>query len=315
MTVQSVKFPETCYIENGNIILSEDKLECIVTIDGNDYVLDTLLSKGGNSFIIGLKYTEDYDEYSEICLIMKVCKFNDNKKAKKRFKQEITILEELNNKKGSPVITIFHSGKVQINIHRDTNLSPVEYLYYTMEYAISDLTKHIEESDFNDSGKAMMAYNIIQAFRRFHELGYYHRDIKSDNILLTDKSTIKIGDLGLAVDRNYFYSLDKKGEKIGPYGWLSPEAVNKAIVENTTYYSEYDCMIDHKSDIFQLGKLLWFVFNRNLPIGIIKFDDFLCGYVEVFNIIEKMLSHKKDSRPNLPEVSKTLYQFYQQTIT
>jgi serine/threonine protein kinase len=72
-------------------------------------------------------------------------------------------------------------------------------------------------------------------------LGYYHRDLKPDNILISD-NTWKIGDLGLVSRRNNEFNLDKVAALIGPRGWYSPEALNKYLTEDKNLEFSYDCM-------------------------------------------------------------------------
>jgi hypothetical protein len=86
--------------------------------------------------------------------------------------------------------------------------------------------------------------------------------------------------------------------------------MNKLLTERTN--SEFDCKIDFSSDIFQLGKLFWFILQGNLPIGLVNKDDFLTDDLELFELICKMLEHKKGAnrRPvNVNEVKELFKPF------
>ena len=127
------------------------------------------------------------------------------------------------------------------------------------------------------------------------KIGFYHRDLKPDNIFIVDK-TWKIGDLGLIASRDQDYNIDLPNELIGPKGWFCPEAMNKYLTENIEFPISFDCNIDHQSDIFQLGKIFWYIFQGNAPIGSIKRNDFKIKDERIYEIIRRMINHSKAKR-------------------
>ena len=138
------------------------------------------------------------------------------------------------------------------------------------------------------------------------KLGYYQRDIKHDNIFIIGGYKWKIGDGGLLEDRKS-ETLDGVAEFIGPRGWITTEAMNKYLCEAYGYTFKHNCSIDHKSDIFQLGKVFWYIFQHNAPIGNIKESDFLIKENGIFPIIKTMLNYSKKSRyNNIDEITKLL---------
>lgn len=109
--------------------------------------------------------------------------------------------------------------------------------------------------------KINLCLQIATGLKELNDLGFYHRDLKPDNILIFD-NTWKIGDLGLIAFRDRDNNLyDKKNDFIGPKGWLSPEAMNKYLQSDNNKY-QFDCDIDHQSDIFQLGKVFGISFKE-----------------------------------------------------
>jgi serine/threonine protein kinase len=205
------------------------------------------------------------------------------------------------------IIEIENDGIVEIN----GNLFP----YYTMEKADTDLKECLlYETQFDIQEKFNLCKNIFFAIKQLHSLGIYHRDIKPDNVFMFEstnegdnakKFTWKLGDLGLISERDKDY--DDLGERIGPFGWISPEAMNKFLTERAKLH--HDCKIDEKSDIFQLGELFWFIFMLNSPIGQIYSDDFNCdtdNADEFFETIKTMLSHQKAKRFTVREVENKL---------
>ena len=88
----------------------------------------------------------------------------------------------------------------------------------------------------------------------------------------------------------------KKNDFIGPKGWLSPEAMNKYLQSDNNKY-KFDCNIDHQSDVFQLGKVFWYILQGNAPIGNIRRSDFFDGHDDIYSVLKYMLNHSKKKRP------------------
>ena len=145
-----------------------------------------------------------------------------------------------------------------------------------------------------------MCLEVLEGIQQLHSLDIYHRDIKPDNILHTSNGW-KIGDLGLVDFRDSDFEIKELGEKIGPIGWLSPEAANKFLCEGEkkSNPNNHDCILNYNSDIFQLGKLFWYIFQGNIPIGQIDEDDFIVKDKELFDLLFNMLSHTKSKRSEL----------------
>jgi serine/threonine protein kinase len=304
-----ITLPEKCFIDHRfRLVLPEEEDKRTINIDGIDYLLEIISTKGANSYILGLiDYSDRADlEYS---LVMKICKFpnylKDQNLRVNRFEYEIEALKNCKDNAMFNIVDIIDWGIVNINFRKPENSQ--QYLFYIMEYAELDLAKLIENKKLDLIDKIELCLSITQAFNQLHKMGYYHRDIKHDNILFCDGHW-KIGDLGLSANQNDEKSLDIENEKIGPYGWLSPEVMNKVLTEdkiNLEY--KYDCTIDYKSDIFQLGKLFWFIFQANLPIGNLKYDDdFEIKEREIFELVNNMLQYAKSRRPTLDEIGQKL---------
>ena len=95
-----------------------------------------------------------------------------------------------------------------------------------MDYASGDLKNYLENNDIPFGNRIDLCLQIANGLKELKDIGYYHRDLKPDNILMFD-DTWKIGDLGLIAFRDKDNIYDKKNDFIGPKGWLSPEAMNK----------------------------------------------------------------------------------------
>lgn len=274
-------------------------------------------NKGGNSIILKLYESQTIDldelEYGDPELVLKIskikCSTNPNfmKTKEKRFLKEIRALKRCEKKKFENIIRIFHYGKCRIKNQKNTDFD--EHFFYTMEYADKDLKSFIEDNHnfLSLSEKVDLCISLSEGLKELVDLNYYHRDIKPDNIFIVDKKW-KIGDLGLIAERNSSEELDELSERIGPIGWLSPEAMNKYLCEKYNFAFPHNCTIDHQSDIFQLGKVFWYIFQHNAPIGSIKGEDFLLKDSKIYAIIRTMLNHSKSRRfKNINEVIRLFH--------
>jgi serine/threonine protein kinase len=287
-------------IKNGNILLSKNKLENIKTLNGVDYEFNRLNpdfegNKGGNSMLFTLKSEEEEDKVIKISRSILGSKIDFHQTKIKRFEREIEALLKSQGKHF--IINYFFDG--------DFELDGKNYRYYVMEKADLDLKDFIINNQPDFQNRILICRQILDAFTELKSLDIYHRDIKPDNFFYVN-DVMKVGDLGLIQYRSEDKSLDKENELIGPRGWLSPEAMNKFLTFNKPLDFNHDCDMDFQSDIFQLGKLFWFIFQYNVPIGIIKRSDFLIKDDQIYSTLAWMLNHSKKRRPHLEQLVKCM---------
>lgn len=310
-------FPDFITIDNYGInnIDYDNPQNNLITINNQDYIFRKLSkdgNKGGNSIILKIYSNvviNDNQDYNSLDdekpnAILKILKFpfkkgrgsNLFKPQHKRLLNEIRALNICKSQRSLYVIDIYDSGECVIN---NSN-----YLYYTMEVADYDLKEYVEKehNSLSLESKINFCIEILEGIKEINLNDLYHRDLKPDNIFIVDGKW-KIGDLGLIAGRNLDHDFNETSKFIGPRGWISPEVMNKYLTENKKFVKKFDCNIDNQSDIFQLGKIFWYIFQHNAPIGNVKPQDFDSRFSDIYPILKTMLNHNKSKRyRNIDEI-------------
>lgn len=300
-----IKTPFT--YERSNICIDNEISNNAITIDNIDYYAYYINpkyknSKGANSYVFVLYQAQSFIDYESSIpdLVIKISNKRDYSTRisdqNKRFYREIEALEKCKEQSIHHVVTISASGQLSC-MTKNKQGKDISFVFpfYTMEYASSDLKNYMENNSILFSDKINLCLQIANGLKELKDIGYYHRDLKPDNILMFD-NTWKIGDLGLIAFRNEDNIYDKKNDFIGPKGWLSPEAMNKYLQSDNNKY-KFDCNIDHQSDVFQLGKVFWYILQGNAPIGNIRRSDFFDEHDDIYSVLKYMLNHSKKKRP------------------
>lgn len=130
-----------------------------------------------------------------------------------------------------------------------------ETFYLVMEYvegcdALDLLT---ERGHFSVDEVVSMGIILAEALHEAHMHNIIHRDIKPDNIMVSQDGTLKLSDLGLAKHVNDNFSSTINGAAIGSPNYISPEQVRNAK------------MADPRSDIYSLGATLYHALTGQVP--------------------------------------------------
>jgi serine/threonine protein kinase/tetratricopeptide (TPR) repeat protein len=124
--------------------------------------------------------------------------------------------------------------------------------FIVMEYIEGQNLREQIESGPHNIDKAMdIAIQVADGLKEAHEKGIVHRDIKSANIMVTEKGQAKIMDFGLAKLAGQA-RLTKTVTTLGTVAYMSPEQVKGEEV-------------DHRTDIWSLGVVLYEMVTGQLP--------------------------------------------------
>jgi len=96
-----------------------------------------------------------------------------------------------------------------------------------------------------------IAIQIAEGLNAAHRKGVIHRDIKSDNIMITDEGVVKITDFGLAKLKDT-PGVTMSGTMLGTMQYMSPEQVQGV-------------PSDFRSDIFSFGVVLYEMITGKMP--------------------------------------------------
>jgi len=96
-----------------------------------------------------------------------------------------------------------------------------------------------------------IAIQMGEGLNAAHKKDIIHRDIKSDNIMLTDEGVVKIMDFGLAKLKGVT-KVTRTGTTLGTLQYMSPEQAQGKEA-------------DHRSDIFSFGVVLYEMITGQLP--------------------------------------------------
>ncbi|MFH1446116.1 MAG: protein kinase [Chloroflexota bacterium] len=124
--------------------------------------------------------------------------------------------------------------------------------FICMEYVEGKSIKElIKEKTLSIEEVLKSAIQIAEGLNAAHKKDIVHRDIKSDNIMLTHEGLVKIMDFGLAKLKGVS-KLTKTGTTVGTMQYMSPEQAQGIDV-------------DQRSDIFSFGVVLYEIITGQLP--------------------------------------------------
>ncbi len=127
-------------------------------------------------------------------------------------------------------------------------------VFIVMEYVEGKTLKSMLEKETLPIKRILeIGIQVCEGLTAAHKKEIVHRDIKSDNIMVTKERQVKIMDFGLAKLKGAT-KLTKAGSTLGTAAYMSPEQAQGEEV-------------DQRSDIFSFGVVLYEMLTTRLPFG------------------------------------------------
>ena len=138
--------------------------------------------------------------------------------------------------------------------------------YIVMEYVEGELlSEKIKRGPLPVCDAIDVSMQVADALDEAHGHGIIHRDVKSGNIMLTERGLVKILDFGLAKMSVQNNSGSLEADSTAPLGQETSLGV---VVGTVSYMSPEQALgrtIDHRSDIFSLGVVTYEMVTGRLP--------------------------------------------------
>jgi serine/threonine protein kinase/tetratricopeptide (TPR) repeat protein len=207
------------------------------TVFADRYEIIEMLGIGGMGSVYRV---EDTKIHEDVALKLIRPEIASSKKTIERFSNELKLARKIRHQN---VCQMFDIGEAE-GTH-----------FITMEYVSGeDLKSFIRRSKQLSIPTAIsIVSQICEGLEAAHNLGIVHRDLKPSNIMIDKKGSVHIMDFGIARSVKT-EGITGTGAMIGTPEYMSPEQVESK-------------EIDHRSDIYSLGVILY-----ELTVGKVPFE-------------------------------------------
>lgn len=232
---------------------------------GNRYELLQCVGEGGMSFVYKARCRK-LNRFVAVKILKD--EFKNNEEIVRRFKKEATAIANLSNPN---VVNVLDVGTQD-----DIN-------YIVMEYVEGKTLKDIikEKGPLPYEVAISIGIKVAKALECAHRSGIIHRDVKPQNILVTEEGVVKVTDFGIAKSMDSS-TIAHTNSVMGSAHYFSPEQAKG------TY-------TDYRTDLYSLGIVLY-----EMVTGVVPFNGDSPVTVAVKHIQEQAIPPKSINK-NIPD--------------
>ena len=233
------QFLEASALEDGAVLLDEDEAADDAGLRVGAYVVERRLGSGGMGDVM---LAEDMRLGRKVALKLLDPALTADRMGRARFFREARLASSLDHVN---VCTVYEVGEADGR------------LFIAMQHVQGQTLRQACESG-PLAGRELLAIavQVADALAAAHARGIVHRDVKTGNIMVTPQGGVKVLDFGLAIlleqETGQSTELTTSGVVIGTPASMSPEQARGE-------------RVDHRSDIFSFGVVLYEMATGTLP--------------------------------------------------
>lgn len=250
-------------VEGNRPIGRFDVPEEVRSPEGRVFHLDGAAKTGGNSVVFEAREfgTRDFAGQPRAIKFLKQM----TQQRIDRFHNEIRVLRELN----SPYISsYFSSGATRVTAPGPGGEAR-EIPWVAIQMGGLNMRQHVDANGpLSLPQLKSITFGICAALEHVHEKGFIHRDVKPENFVWRSAGSTApmMIDFGIAkrqgedVSGRPMDTFTRVTEFVGPVLFSSPELIE--------YSKDKSHPVDYRSDIFQLGKVFWYLGTGKISAGV-----------------------------------------------
>ncbi len=202
-----------------------------------NYTIDALIGEGAFAWVF-----KGHQTGSDTPVALKILRprYAGDPQFESRFRNEFTIASEARHPNIVRILDVGQDG--------DTT-------YFAMDYHPQTLAERLEQTGPLEEREVLdIARQVASGLAYAHEAGIIHRDIKTDNVLLSEDGRAVIADFGIAKTVSGYASATGQNMTIGTPHYVSPEQAQGR-------------KLDGRSDLYALGVTLYKAVTDNVPFS------------------------------------------------
>ncbi len=198
------------------------------------YVPERLIGAGGFSWVFAAKHNDG----RKVALKVLKPRYAGDKEFETRFRNESNFASQLTHPNVARILEVGQADGIT---------------YFSMHLYPESLSSRLERDGVvSEATLVKIAIDVASALAFAHENGVIHRDIKVDNILLTEGGDAVISDFGIARAISGYVSATGVNMTIGTPQYISPEQAQGR-------------KLDGRSDLYALGVTLYKAVTGEVP--------------------------------------------------